>query len=156
MCARTYVRTPSHISPCSSLWEGRPRYAATTLAPNSVGAAQIQRSAAHSAEVKNGSLMAKDFKPGQLPAPGTGPAGPTGPTGPTGPAGVVYAAQASTGENPASPFTNGTTSVALQLPSAGKVYAYGRVRVNAVCAGNVTMTAGLYRRRSRHPGNRSS
>src|SRR5881397_2459333 len=35
-------------------------------------------------QVKDFSLLARDFKRGQLPA---GPAGPTGPTGPAGPAG---------------------------------------------------------------------
>jgi hypothetical protein len=123
---------------------GGTSYAVTALAPNSVGSAQIQRSAVRSAEVKNRSLLAKDFKPGQLPGGTTGPPGETGLTGLTGPAGVAYAAQAGTGENPANTYTNGLTSVVLQLPSAGRVYAYGRVRVNAVCAGGAVMTAGLY------------
>jgi hypothetical protein len=64
--------------------------AAVTLAPNSVGRAQLQNNSVTSKKVRNRSLLAKDFKRGQLPrgARGAqGPAGPAGPTGATGPAG---------------------------------------------------------------------
>jgi hypothetical protein len=60
-------------------------YAATQLPKNSVGSKQV----------KDSSLKAKDFKPGQLPAGATGPQGPAGakgaagPTGPAGPSVVV-------------------------------------------------------------------
>jgi hypothetical protein len=56
-------------------------YAATKLPAKSVGNKQLQDSAVTSAKVKNGSLMAKDFKTGQLKA---GPRGATGATGATG------------------------------------------------------------------------
>jgi hypothetical protein len=49
-------------------------YAATQLPNNSVGSKQV----------KNSSLQAKDFKPGQLPAGATGPAGPQGAPGAKG------------------------------------------------------------------------
>jgi hypothetical protein len=49
-------------------------YAATQLPKNSVGSKQV----------KNSSLQAKDFKPGQLPAGATGPAGPQGSPGTKG------------------------------------------------------------------------
>ncbi|HET6940185.1 MAG TPA: hypothetical protein VFI19_16330 [Nocardioides sp.] len=49
-------------------------YAATQLPKNSVASKQV----------KNSSLMAKDFKPGQLPSGSTGPQGPQGPRGLTG------------------------------------------------------------------------
>jgi hypothetical protein len=58
-------------------------YAATRLPANSVTTVQV----------KNGSLLSKDFKPGQIPrgpagpAGAAGPAGPAGPQGPAGPAG---------------------------------------------------------------------
>ena len=47
-------------------------YAAARLAPNSVGPRQIQANAVTSPKIKDRSLLAKDFKPGQLPqgAPG--------------------------------------------------------------------------------------
>jgi hypothetical protein len=60
-------------------------YAATKLPKNSVGTIQVI----------NGSLLAKDFRKGQVPKGPKGPAGPAGPAGaagaagPAGPAGVV-------------------------------------------------------------------
>jgi hypothetical protein len=59
-------------------------YAATKLPANSVTSAQV----------KNGSLLAKDFKSGQLPRGKTGPAGPSGPAGPGGAAGAPGSAKA--------------------------------------------------------------
>jgi hypothetical protein len=56
-------------------------YAAIKLPKNSVGAKQIKKNAVNSAKVKNRSLIARDFKAGQLPA---GPAGARGPEGPPG------------------------------------------------------------------------
>jgi hypothetical protein len=63
-------------------------YAASSLPRNSVGPGQIKRGAVHnsdlavgavtSSKVRDRSLLAKDFKAGQLPA---GPPGPQGPTG---------------------------------------------------------------------------
>jgi hypothetical protein len=59
-------------------------YAAVKLPRNSVGSGQIKKNAVTSAKVKNRSLLAKDFKKGQLPAGHTGPAGPAGPAGADG------------------------------------------------------------------------
>jgi hypothetical protein len=50
-------------------------YAAVKLGKNTVGSKQIKSGAVRSAEVKNRSLLKKDFKAGQLPA---GPRGPQG------------------------------------------------------------------------------
>jgi hypothetical protein len=71
---------------------------ALTLPRNSVGTKQlkkravttpkIRRGAVTSPKVKDRSLLAKDFRAGQLPA---GPQGPQGPQGPTGPAGTARA-----------------------------------------------------------------
>ena len=67
----------------------------------SVGTPQLKGNAVTSAKVKNRSLLAVDFRQGQLPRgprgpipgrkgrPAAGPAGPTGPSGPSGPAGTV-------------------------------------------------------------------
>ncbi len=46
--------------------------------------ADIRNNAVTSGKVSNGSLLAKDFKAGQLPAGATGPPGPAGPAGPAG------------------------------------------------------------------------
>ena len=66
---------------------GGTSYAAVTLPRNSVGTKQIQRSAVTSTKVKDRSLLAKDFMPGQLPAGARGPQGAAGPQGPQGPQG---------------------------------------------------------------------
>jgi collagen triple helix repeat protein len=66
---------------------GGTSYAAVRLPSNSVGSLQITKNAISSSKVRDKSLLARDFKPGQLPAgkPGdTGPAGPQGAQGPQG------------------------------------------------------------------------
>jgi hypothetical protein len=67
--------------------------AAVGLAKNSVGAKQLKQGAVRSAEVRDRSLLAKDFKRGQLPRGPAGPAGPQGPAGPAGPVGPSQVAQ---------------------------------------------------------------
>jgi hypothetical protein len=58
------------------------------LGGTSVAAIQaLPRNSVTSVQVKDFSLLAKDFKRGQLPRGATGPAGPAGPQGPAGPAG---------------------------------------------------------------------
>ncbi len=73
---------------------GGTSYAAIVLPANSVGTRQLQNSAVNSVKVKDRSLLARDFAPGQIPA---GPAGPTGPQGPAGPAGATGPAGAAAG-----------------------------------------------------------
>jgi hypothetical protein len=53
----------------------------TALPRNSVGTAQLKTGAVTSAKVKNASLRAADFAPGQIPRGPQGPAGPAGVTG---------------------------------------------------------------------------
>ena len=60
------------------------------LGKSSVGTAQLKKNAVTSAKVKNHSLLAVDFKAGQLPA---GPQGPKGDTGPQGPRGIAETVQ---------------------------------------------------------------
>ena len=76
---------------------------AVAVPRNSVGTLQLRDNSVVSSKVKNGSLLARDFRSGQLPrgrrgvqGPGgpagpAGPAGAAGPTGATGPAGVASA-----------------------------------------------------------------
>jgi hypothetical protein len=56
------------------------------LGKNSVGTKQLKKNAVTGVKVKNGSLMAADFRQGQLPA---GPQGPKGPQGDTGAQGLL-------------------------------------------------------------------
>ena len=63
---------------------GGSTYAATQLPRNSVGTAQIRNGAVNSAKVKAHSLLASDFKPGQLAKVFPTAVGPTGPQGPPG------------------------------------------------------------------------
>jgi hypothetical protein len=91
---------------------GGTAYAAGVLPSNSVGTAQLQANAVVSSKVRNHSLLAADFKQGQLPrgeegpagsvgAPG--PAGPAGPAGPTGPAGSKGSTGATGSQGPQGP-----------------------------------------------------
>jgi hypothetical protein len=54
------------------------------LPKSSVGAKQLKKNAITSAKVKNGTLLAADFKAGQLPRSQQGPKGDPGPQGPKG------------------------------------------------------------------------
>lgn len=70
-------------------------YALSQLPKNSVGTKQLKKNAVNSAKVKDRSLLARDFKKGQLPkgtAGATGAAGQTGATGPAGGTGPTGAA----------------------------------------------------------------
>lgn len=68
---------------------GGTSYALTQLPKNSVGPKQIKKNAVNSAKVKDRSLLARDFRKGQLPKGATGPAGASGSAGPTGPTGAT-------------------------------------------------------------------
>ena len=86
--------SPAMVVACVALAValGGTSYAAINLPANSVGTKQIKNSAVTAAKVKNHSLLATDFKSGQLPRGpqgATGPVGPPGPTGATGPAGAA-------------------------------------------------------------------
>jgi len=67
---------------------GGTSYAAARLAPNSVGGKQLKSNAVTSPKVKDRSLLAKDFKAGQLPQGAQGIQGAQGPGGLTGPPGA--------------------------------------------------------------------
>jgi hypothetical protein len=97
--------------------------AAVGLAKNSVGAKQIKPDAVRSDEVRDRSLLAKDFRRGQLPKGDQGPAGQQGPQGPAGPQGVQGPAGVATpvgpgqlAQLPAARVERTTDN--LQIPSA--------------------------------------
>jgi len=56
----------------------------TALPRNSVGTVQLKNSAVNSAKVRNATLRAADFAPGQIPRGPQGSAGPQGPAGASG------------------------------------------------------------------------
>jgi hypothetical protein len=70
---------------------GGSSYAAIKLPKNSVGAKQIRAGAVTSRHVADHSLLARDFKAGQLPAGAPGPKGDTGPPGAPGAPGSATA-----------------------------------------------------------------
>jgi len=74
--------TPSLIISVIALFValGGASYAAIKIPRNSVGAAQIKKNAVTSTKVKDRSLLAKDFRAGQLPRGARGATGPAGPT----------------------------------------------------------------------------
>ena len=96
---------------------GGTSYAATALPRNSVGVIQLKKNAVTSVKVKDGTLLGKDFKSGQLPAGGSGAAGaaggrgPVGPQGPAGTPGPTGAAGETGGRGPSAfePIPSGTT-----------------------------------------------
>ena len=90
-------------------------YAAISLPAGSVGTKQLKRNAVISSKVKNGSLLRRDFRAGQIPAGARGPAGATGPQGFTGATGAT-GAQGPTGATGAAGPTSFAEFFALMPP----------------------------------------
>ncbi|MFM9044643.1 MAG: hypothetical protein ACKOL0_02370 [Solirubrobacterales bacterium] len=112
-------------------------YAISQLPKNSVGTKQIRNGAVTSPKVKDASLLARDFRAGQLPAGPRGEQGPrgeTGATGATGPAGPTFsfAVQNPSG-TPVPVATSGTEVVnrTISIPRAGRLIVNftGRFRI---------------------------
>jgi hypothetical protein len=82
---------------------GGAAYAAAKLPSNSVGSKQIKANAVTGDKVKDASLLATDFAPGQIPAGQTGPAGPKGDAGPAGAQGPKGEPGAAGAQGPAGP-----------------------------------------------------
>jgi hypothetical protein len=82
----TYANVMSTIA-VFLLIGGGAAFAASKLPKNSVGGKQLRNNAVTSPKVKDHSLLAKDFKAGQLPKGPKGLTGAQGPAGPQGPAG---------------------------------------------------------------------
>jgi hypothetical protein len=62
---------------------------AVAVPRNSIGTLQLRDNSVVSSKVKNGSLLARDFKSGQIPRGPRGPAGPAGPAGAAGAPGIA-------------------------------------------------------------------
>jgi hypothetical protein len=136
----TYANVMSSIAVFVVLGGGA--YAATTLPKNSVGSKQIKASAVTSSKVKDGALLLKDFKPGQLVAGALGPAGPTGPKGDIGAKGDA-GVKGDTGAQ-GSPGLSGVEVKVMSLNLAGSGTGAGTVAcpVGKVVLGGGTTVAG--------------
>lgn len=115
--------SPAMVVACVALAValGGTGYAALRLPANSVGTRQLKKNAVISSKVKNHSLRALDFRPGQLPR---GPVGPPGPAGPAGPPGVPapgYVAQVASQSSATAANTSSTSFV--DLPRAAQTIA---------------------------------
>jgi hypothetical protein len=110
----TYANVVASLALFVSLGGGA--YAAFKLPRNSVGSVQIKPNAVRSSDVKNGSLLSKDFAAGQLTAGTQGPKGDPG--------------------TPGTPGTNGTNGT---NGLDGTARAYGHVAPN----GGLTASKGV-------------
>lgn len=79
----TYANAAATIALFLALGGGAYAATQTRLPKNAIGAKQLRKDSVTSAKVKDGSLLAGDFKPGQLPAGERGPQGPQGAPGAT-------------------------------------------------------------------------
>lgn len=117
-------------------------YAALKLPKNSVSAKQIKTGAVRSAEVKDGSLLGKDFAKGELPTGATGPQGPAGPPGAPNPSADTLDGVDSTElpkvKSVASTSFSGTLSISVK----GLAYVALNCKLNG--AGEGDDTIGLY------------
>ncbi len=88
---RTFRPTPSFVVASIALFTalGGGAYAAVTLPAHSVGTRELRAASVTSGKVRDHSLKAVDFQPGQLPAGPKGDTGPIGPKGDTGPKGAA-------------------------------------------------------------------
>ena len=118
------------IALCVAL--GGTGYAAVVLPANSVGTRQLKKNAVTSAKVKNRSLLAVDFRRGQLPSGPTGATGATGATGPAGPAGPA-GPKGDRGE-PGARGANGATDVVVResAPTTVAVQTVGSASVECL------------------------
>jgi hypothetical protein len=99
---------------------GGTSYAAVVLPAGSVGTKQLKKNAVTSVKVKNGSLLKKDFKAGQIPAGAKGAKGDTGATGPSD-------AFSGYKNGPVAVPATLTTIATLNLPSAGKYVIFAKL-----------------------------
>jgi hypothetical protein len=121
-------------------------YAATLLPAGSVGTAQLKNGAVISSKVKDGSLRAADFAPGQLPAGAQGPqgpagsAGPQGSAGPAGPQGPKGDTGASGSQGPQGP--PGISSLTYVARDFGPFPAHTQYPGEAACGSNLHVVGG--------------
>ena len=114
---------------------GGTSYAAVNLPRNSVGTSQLRANAVTSAKVRNASLLAADFKRGQIPAGAQGPAGPAGERGPQGERGPIEAYSV-IGPSPVPLSTSPIDVASINVPAGSyTVMVTGFVYVNSTAVG---------------------
>jgi hypothetical protein len=146
--ARRMVPRPSTVLALVALAAalGGTGYAATLLPAGSVGTAQLQNGAVVSSKVKNGSLRAADFAPGELPSGAQGPqgpagsAGPQGSAGPAGPQGPKGDTGASGSQGPQGP--PGISSLSYVAQDFGPFPAHTQYAGEAACGSNLHVVGG--------------
>ncbi len=113
-------------------------YAATALPSNSVGSKQIRKSAVNSSKVKDNSLLATDFKAGQLPAGPKGEQGPKGEIGPKGEPGPTASAFAQNSNGIAlSGSPTALNQATITTTTQSRIVAQASVDVSAAGAANL-------------------
>jgi hypothetical protein len=126
---------------------GGTSYAALHLGTNSVGAKQIKAGAVHSSDVANGTLLKRDFKPGQLPVAKQGLAGPQGPQGdpgapgPAGTPGQAGAQGPKGDQGPAGPTQGASSGFVTPPPGAKTLTVSNKVTITTKTAGSLFVTA---------------
>jgi hypothetical protein len=98
---------------------GGTSYAAFKLPRNSVGTAQLKKGAVIASKVKAHSLLASDFRSGQLPAGPRGSQGPQGAPGAPGQPGAAVRAYAEVSSGASPSFRSGSGFTKVTTPSAG-------------------------------------
>src|SRR3954463_3828209 len=120
---KSFTPSPAMVIGCLALLLtlGGTGYAASKALP---------RNSVTSIQVKDRSLLARDFKAGQLPRGAPGPAGPAGPAGPQGPAGAAG--------------SSGSSNVkwALVRPDGGIAAQSGGITLSAHPRGQYSLTFG--------------
>ncbi len=146
----TYANVMSTIA-VFLLLGGGAAFAASKLAKNSVGTAQLKNGAVTSSKVKSGSLLASNFAAGQLPAGPQGPKGETGREGGEGEPGQrgVQGERGESGQNGEPGATNIVTRYGNEnaLPDGAEGSSYAECKMGeSVVGGGWDFTAG-------HPSN---
>jgi hypothetical protein len=126
---------------------GKGSVGAAQLKKNAVTGAKIRKDAVTGVKVKNRTLLAADFKPGQLP---TGPQGPKGDIGPQGPQGIqgIQGPKGDTGlpgiQGPKGDKGNpGATNVTVRIGAAGPLVGpAGESLSYASCLAGETLVGG--------------
>jgi hypothetical protein len=132
---------------------GGTSYAATTLPIGSVGTAQLKNGAVVSSKVRDGSLLARDFASGQIPAGARGPAGAAGPTGAAGAAGAAGPTGPAGPQGPQGPQgPPGSLGLTYVPQDYGPFPAHAQYGGEAVCPANLHAVAGGVFSESGTPG----